>query len=212
MITVEILRKVFDGEAFKIDSPFKIFCLQKVNDKWPFGDGQSYILKTTPNPSDLENPESCALDYEEAEITETDETLKIDKTFVLALSVPRKIIVPAQIIPCICCVGIVRTGSTEGDVYWTKGVFNLGIMDASDNFTSKVNGEATPNFSTNSTTYQKCSGLAFLNLTNGFEIAATERLALRVQIYNKIATTEKGEVRLYLSRGSFDSFMQIFLQ
>lgn len=212
MISVEILRRTFNGEAFKVASPFEIFCLQKVNDKWPFGDGQNYILKANPNPSNLENPEKCNLDYEEAEITETNETLKIDKTFVLALSVPRKIIVPAQIISCVVSVAIVRTGSTNGDVYWTKATFDVGIMDASGNFTSKVDGEATPDFSTNSTGYQHCSGLAFLNLANSFVISESERLALRVQIYNKIATTEKGKVKLYLSRGSFDSFMQIFLQ
>jgi len=190
-----------------------ILVAQKVNDAYPWGSTHTYLLMENPSPSDLEDSDTSDLDYEEKTgITDTSEALQIDKTFVLADLVGRPRQIGAQAVRAVCSVSIARTGETDGNIYWTKATFNLGVMDSSGNFTSKVSADATPNFSTNSADYQTCSGQAFLDLSTGFTVAADERLALRVRVYGYIATTENAKMRLNCSRGSADSYIELFLR
>ena len=184
----------------------RVLALQKVNDKYPWGDGVSYLLMFNPSPSDLDG--DSTLDYEEKTgITDTSEALQIDKTFIFA-DLKRYDILRAKggYMRAVAQAGIARTGDTDGNVYLTKITFDLGYVDSSGNFTSKSSANATPNFSTNSTSYQLCSGQAWLKWD--FDVPAGYRLALRVRLYGYKATTENGKMKLCLSRGAYDSYLE----
>ena len=183
--------------------------LQKVSDKYPWGDDFAYLLMLNPSPSDLDGDDT--LDYEEKTgITDTSEALQIDKTFVFADLLPVDGNLPrvarGGYVRAVVQAGIARTGSTDGNVYLTKITFNLGYVDSSGNFTSKSTADATPNFSTNETDYQLCSGQAWLDYN--FDIPSGYMLALRVRLYGYRQTTESGKMKLCCSRGSFDSYLE----
>ena len=183
--------------------------LQKVSDKYPWGDDFAYLLMFNPSPSDLDGND--ALDCEEKTgITDTSEALQIDKIFIFADLLPVDGNLPrvarGGYVRAVVQAGIARTGSTDGNVYLTKITFNLGYVDSSGNFTSKSTADATPNFSTNSTDYQLCSGQAWLNYN--FDIPSGYMLALRVRLYGYRQTTESGKMKLCCGRGSFDSYLE----
>jgi len=183
--------------------------LQKVSDKYPWGDDFAYLLMLNPSPSDLDGND--ALDYEEkTNISDTSEALQIDKIFIFADLLPVDGNLPrvarGGYVRAVVQAGIARTGSTNGNVYLTKITFNLGYVDSSGNFTSKSTADATPNFSTNSTDYQLCSGQAWLNYN--FDILSGYMLALRVRLYGYRQTTESGKMKLCCGRGSFDSYLE----
>jgi len=183
--------------------------LQKVSDKYPWGDDFAYLLMLNPSPSDLDGDD--ALDYEEKTgITNTEEAVQIDKIFIFADLLPVDGNLPrvarGGYVRAVVQAGIARTGSTDGNVYLTKITFNLGYVDSSGNFTSKSTADATPNFSTNSTDYQLCSGQAWLNYN--FDIPSGYMLALRVRLYGYRQTTESGKMKLCCGRGSYDSYLE----
>lgn len=183
--------------------------LQKVSDKYPWGDDFAYLLMLNPSPSDLDGND--ALDYEEKTgITDTSEALQIDKIFIFADLLPVDGNLPrvarGGYVRAVVQAGIARTGSTNGNVYLTKITFNLGYVDSSGNFTSKSTADATPNFSTNSTDYQLCSGQAWLDYN--FDIPSGYMLALRVRLYGYRQTTENGKMKLCCGRGSYDSYLE----
>jgi len=183
--------------------------LQKVSDKYPWGDDFAYLLMLNPSPSDLDGND--ALDYEEKTgITDTSEALQIDKIFIFADLLPvdgnLSRVARGGYVRAVVQAGIARTGSTNGNVYLTKITFNLGYVDSSGNFTSKSTADATPNFSTNSTDYQLCSGQAWLNYN--FDIPSGYMLALRVRLYGYRQTTESGKMKLCCGRGSYDSYLE----
>ena len=185
--------------------------LQKVNDKYPWGDDFAYLLMLNPSPSDLDGND--ALDYEEKTgITDTSEALQIDKTFVFADLLPVDGNLPrvarGGYVRAVVQAGIARTGASDGNVYLTKITFNLGYVDSSGNFTSKSTADATPNFYTNSTDYQLCSGQVWLNWD--FDIPSGYMLALRVRLYGyrENGDTEHFKMKLCCSRGSYDSYLE----
>ena len=185
-----------------------VLALQKVSDTYPWGSGVSYVLMLNPSPSDLDG--DSTLDCEEKTgITDTSEALQIDKTFVFA-DLEHYDVLPIKggYVRAVAQAGIARTGSTDGNVYLTKISFDLGYVDSSGNFTSKSSANATPNFSTNSTSYQLCSGQAWLKWD--FDVPAGHRLALRVRLYGYRAAggTENFKMKLCCGRGSYDSYLE----
>ena len=194
-----------------IDMVGTFLVLQKVSDKYPWGDDFAYLLMLNPSPSDLDGDDT--LDYEEKTgITDTSEALQIDKTFVFADLLPVDGNLPrvarGGYVRAVVQAGIARTGTTEGNVYLTKINFNLGYVDSSGNFTSKSTADATPNFYTNSTDYQLCSGQAWLDYN--FDIPSGYMLALRVRLYGyrENGDTEHFKMKLCCSRGSYDSYLE----
>ena len=184
----------------------RIFVLQKVNTKYPWGNGFDYLLMSNASPSDLDG--DSTLDCEEKTgITDTSEALQIDKTFVFA-DLEHYDVLPIKggYVRAVAQAGIARTGSTDGNIYLTKITFELGYVNSSGTFTSKSSANATPNFSTNSTDYQLCSGQVWLDWN--FDIPSGYRLALRVKLYGYKATTEHGKMKLCCGRGSYDSYLE----
>ncbi|OQX75289.1 MAG: hypothetical protein B6D54_06105 [Epsilonproteobacteria bacterium 4484_65] len=180
--------------------------LQKVTTKYPWGSDFGYLLMLNPSPSDLDGNDT--LDYiEKTGITDTSEALQIDQTFVFA-DLEHYDALPSSggYVRAVAQAGVARTGSTDGNVYLTKITFDLGYVDSSGNFTSKSSATATTNFNTNSTSYDLCSGQAWLSYD--FDIPSGYKLALRVRLYGKVATTESGKMKLCCGRGSYDSFLE----
>ena len=192
--------------ALLVTSAPLILCLQKVSTKYPWGSDFAYLLMPNPSPSDLNG--NSGLDYEEKTgITDTSEALQLDKTFVFA-DLEHYDVLPSQggYVRAVAQAGIARTGSTDGNVYLTKIVFNLGYVNSDGTFTSQSEATATLNFSTNSTSYQLCSGQVWLDWD--FSVPSGYRLALRVRLYGYIATTENGKMKLCCGRGSYDSYIE----
>jgi len=194
------------GGALVVVAGPLMLALQKVNNKYSWGNGFAYLLTVGRNPSDLDGDKN--LDREEKTgITDTSEALQIDKVFVFA-DLGHYYVLPPKggLVRAVVQAGVARTGSTSGNVYLTKITFNLGYVDSSGNFTSKSAADATPNFYTNKTDYQLCSGQAWLDWN--FDILSGYRLALRVRLYGYKATTEHGKMKLCCTRGSFDSYLE----
>jgi len=190
------------------DWEYTVLVLQKVADKYPWGDDFAYLLKTEPNPSDLDGND--ALDYEEKTgITDTSEASQIDKTFVhdALVDLNRELSNYAR---AVVQVGIARTGDTDGNIYFTKATFTLGYVDEAGTFTSIASADGTPNFSTNSTDYQLCSAQAYITIPDNTIIYPANRIALKVECYGYRATTEHGKMKLCCSRGSYDSYLDFF--
>jgi len=182
-----------------------VLALQKVNDEYPWGDGFAYLLMPNPNPADLDGDES--LDREEKTgITNTTETKQIDEVFVFA-DLQHYYVLPPKggFVRAVAQAGIVVTGGT-GNVYLTRVAFSLGHVDSAGSFTSESTADATPNFSTNSTSYQLCSGQVWLDWN--FDVPDEQMLALRVQLYGKVDSGVTGSMKLCCSRGSFDSYVE----
>jgi len=180
--------------------------LQKVTTKYPWGDDFAYLLMPGPSPSNLDG--NNALDQEEVtNITSTNETKIIEKVFVFA-DLEHYWLLPPKggLVRAVAQAGVARTGDTDGDVYLTKIVFSLGYVNTSGSFTSKSSATAATNFHTNSTDYKLCSGQAWVDWD--FDIPSNCKLAEKVELYGKIASTESGKMKLCLSRGSHDSYLE----
>jgi len=193
------------GRALVIVGGPLVLALQKVNDKYSWGDGFAYLLMPIPNPADLDGDDS--LDYEEKTgITNTTEAKQIDKVFVFA-DLQHYYVLPPKggLVRTVVQTGIARTGGT-GDVYLTKMTFSLGYVDSAGSFTSGSTADATPNFYTDKTDYQLCSGQAWLNWD--FDIPDGRMFALRVQLYGKVDSGVTGKMKLCCSRDAYDSFLE----
>lgn len=185
-----------------------VLALQKVNDKYPWGDDFAYILAVGRNPTDLDGDKSLDCE-EETNITDVTEALQIDKVFVFA-DLEHYYVLPPKggLVRAVAQGGIARTGASDGKVYLTKITFNLGYVNSAGTFTSGSTADATPNFSTNSTDYQLCSGQAWLDWD--FDIPSEYMLALRVRLYGyrENGDTEHFKMKLCCARGSFDSYLE----
>ena len=193
------------GGALVVVAGPLMLALQKVNNKYSWGNGFAYLLTVGRNPSDLDGDKN--LDREEKTgITDTSEALQIDKVFVFA-DLQHYYVLPPKggLVRTVVQTGIARTGGT-GDVYLTKMTFSLGYVDSAGSFTSGSTADATPNFYTDKTDYQLCSGQAWLNWD--FDIPDGRMFALRVQLYGKVDSGVTGKMKLCCSRDAYDSFLE----
>ncbi|RLC78565.1 MAG: hypothetical protein DRJ03_25080 [Chloroflexi bacterium] len=182
-----------------------MLALQKVNDKYPWGDDFAYILAVGRNPSDLDGDDS--LDCEEKTgITDTSETEQVNKIFVFA-DLRHYYVLPPRggLVRAVVQAGIAVTNGT-GSIYLTKMTFGLGYVDSAGSFTSGSTADATPNFYTNKVDYQLCSGQAWLDWN--FDIPSGRMLALRVQLYGRVDSGVTGKMKLCCGRGSYDSYLE----
>ena len=182
-----------------------VLALQKVNDKYSWGDSFAYLLMPIPSPADLDGDDS--LDCEEKTgITNTGEAEQINKVFVFA-DLQHYFVLPPKggLVRTVVQTGIARTDGT-GNVYLTKMTFSLGYVDSAGSFTSGSTADAMPNFYTDKTDYQLCSGQAWLNWD--FDIPDGRMFALRVQLYGKVDSGVTGKMKLCCSRDAYDSFLE----
>lgn len=188
--------------------------LQKVGDVYTFGTvNPALLLLANPVPADLDK--DVNLDYEEKiGISDTVEALQLDKYFVM---VPAG--VPVGAIDKLYTEGVARAviglavkGNGTIATTLTKVAVDVGVIDEAGVFTSRQSGDTTPNYSTNSVTYQLLSAQALLNITGASVINKNERLCLRVRVFGHVASGNAGAIRILCARGSADSYMEIPLK
>jgi len=201
----EIMRLIARGRALAIVPSPLILALQDVgtNNKYSWGTGFRYTLMPNPSPSDLENSSLDAI--EKTNISGT-ESVQLDEVFVFA-DLEHYYPVPTEgYVRTVLQVGAARGGTTAGTTYLTKAILDLGYIDTGGTFTSESSGNALINLKTTSTSYQSKSVQAWLS--HSFEIPSGKKFALRVRLCAKMETANDGKIKLYLSRGSFDSYIE----
>jgi hypothetical protein len=163
----------------------------------------AYVMLTRAVPSDEVN----GVDYIEASVTETSETLKIDQRFVMAEDIQDDLVIRG-LATAVATVGVKGDGTYA--TYISKLVFTIEKVDTAGNYTTLSTKTVTlsPPFSTTGTSWVYGSVEALLKITE--VLTTNERLALRVQVYGYMAAGGTAQAaRLVFTRGSSDSYLEV---
>lgn len=185
---------------------------------WTLPDGStttSYILAREPVPASLAN----ASDYIEQAVTDTSSALQIDQRFVWAenqllgyyssISDALDSLVVEGTAPIVLKVGALGDGTHA--TYIDQIQVSLEVLDSSGTYTQKALSDITLStpLSNDTTSWVTWDWYCLLNLSRT-EILATENIVLRVRLYGYMDTGGTSQaVRLYFTRGSTDSFVDI---
>ena len=185
----------------------KQFVMQKVTNGYHWGGGgQQRLLMENPSPSTLDNND--ALDFIESnQIDSTSSTCVIDVVFCSTDEMERQIYGPARIISSVGVKRILGNGS----VHFDNIVGSVGYMDPSGVY-HEMGADSLPiPYNITSGTYVERTTQLFANIPNGFS-TDENRLAARVSIYAFVDANTTGQVRLNLTRGSADSYIELVMR
>jgi len=184
----------------------KLFVMQKVTAGYNWGITQQLLLMENPSPSNLDGND--ALDFKESnEINNTSSTLVLGVIFCCTDEMKRQIYGLARMI---VSVGLKRTSGT-GSVYLDNIVMSVGYLDSSGMY-HEMNSKYMPiPYNTTSETYVERTTQLFVNLPTAFSTDGN-RLAARVQIYAFVDANTVGQVRINLTRGSADSYIELVMR
>jgi len=185
----------------------KQFVMQKVTNGYHWGEGgQQLLLMENPSPSTLDNND--ALDFVESnEINNTTSTCVIDVVFCSTDEIEKQIYGPARIISS---VGVKRI-SGDGLVYFDNIIGGVGYMDPSGVYHEMGTDSLPIPYNITSGTYVERTTQLFANIPTSFSTDGN-RLAARVMIYAFVDTNTVGQVRLNLTRGSADSYIELVMR
>jgi len=185
----------------------KQFVMQKVTNGYHWGEGgQQLLLMENPSPSTLDNND--ALDFVESnEINNTTSTCVIDVVFCSTDEIEKQIYGPARIISS---VGVKRI-SGDGLVYFDNIIGGVGYMDPSGVYHEMGTDSLPIPYNITSGTYVERTTQLFANIPTSFSTDGN-RLAARVMIYAFVDTNTVGQVRLNLTRGSADSYIELAMR
>jgi len=184
----------------------KQFVMQKVTNGYHWAEGQLYLLMENPSPSTLDN--NNALDFIESnQINSTSSTCVIDVTFCSTNEMEKQIYGPARIISS---VGVKRI-SGDGLVYIDNIVGSVGYMDPLGVYHAMGADSLPIPYNITFGTYVERTTQLFANIAGGF-ITNENRLAARVSIYAFVDANTSGQVRLNLTRGSADSYIELVMR
>ena len=108
-------------------------------------------------------------------------------------------------------IGVKRT-STTGTVYFDKINMNIGYINNAGTFTPVYNADATQAFSTQSQTYVDLCLQDFVRITSDYSLI-NKRFAVNVKVFAHVnATTTIGQLGVYHTRGSADSYVEVELK
>ena len=108
-------------------------------------------------------------------------------------------------------IGIKRN-STDGTVHFDKIKMNIGYINSAGTFTSVYNADATHTFSTTSGTYVRLCLQDFVGIANDYSLVDM-RFAVRVNVFAWVdSATTIGQLGMYHTRGSADSYVEIELK
>jgi len=184
----------------------KQFVMQRVISGYDWGTEQQFLLMENPSPSNLDGNDT--LDFmESTQIYDTSSILVVSVTFCCTDEMKRQIYGLARIISSI---GLKRT-SGSGSVYLDNVVMGVGYFDSSGTY-HEMNSKYMPiPYSTTSETYVERTTQLFVNLPTAFSTDGN-RLAARVQIYAFVDANTVGQVRINLTRGSADSYIELVMR
>jgi len=116
-----------------------------------------------------------------------------------------------HVVRSVITIGIKRN-STDGTVYFDKINMNIGYINNAGAFTSVYNADATHAFSTTSGTYVDLCLQEFVGITNDYSLV-DKRFAVKVNVFAHVnATTASGQLGVYHTRGSADSYVEVELK
>ena len=184
----------------------KQFVMQKVTAGYNWGITQQLLLMENPSPSNLDGND--ALDFKESnEINNTSSTLVLGVIFCCTDEMKRQIYGLARMI---VSVGLKRTSGT-GSVYLDNIVMSVGYINSSGGYNEMGAKSMYIPYSTTSETYVERTTQLFVNVPTSFSTDGN-RLAARVQIYAYASANTVGQVRINLTRGSADSYMELVMR
>jgi len=115
-----------------------------------------------------------------------------------------------HVIRSVITIGVKRN-STDGTVYFDKINMNIGYMNSVGTFISVRNADASHAFSTASETYVDLCLQEFVRITNDYSLVG-RRFAVKVNVFAHVdATTTSGQLGVYHTRGSADSYVEVEL-
>jgi len=116
-----------------------------------------------------------------------------------------------HVVRSIITIGIKRN-STDGTVYFDKINTEIGYINNAGNFTSVSNLDASHAFSTPSETYIRLCLQDFVGIPSDYSLV-DKRFAVKVNVFAHVdATTTHGQLGMYHTRGSADSYVEIQLK
>ena len=183
----------------------KIYVFQKVTNPYVFGSNNLlYLLMENPSPSNLIN----GIDFFASnEFSNTDTLSVYDMVFVCTEKTSKSI---THSVRGVITIGVKRN-SDSGTVHVDKINTNIGYIDNTGNFTPRYNADATCVFSTESQAYVNLCLQDFVGITNDYSLA-NKRFAVKVKIFAHVdATTTHGQLGMYHTRGSADSYVEVEL-
>ena len=182
----------------------KIYVFQKVANPYVFGGDNTRLLMENPSPSNLINGVDF---FASDEFSNINSTSVYDMVFVCTEKTDKSI---THVVRSIITIGIKRN-SGSGTVNFDKINISIGYIDNTGNFTPSYNADATCVFSTESQAYVDLCLQDFVGITNDYSLV-DKRFAVRVKIFAHVdATTTHGQLGLYHTRGSADSYVEIQL-
>ena len=184
----------------------KIYVFQQVTNAYVFGgNNHQRLLMENPSPSNLINGVDF---FASDEFSNTASENVYNMIFVCTEKTDKSI---THSIRGVITIGVKRT-STTGTVYFDKINMNIGYINNAGTFTPVYNADATQAFSTQSQTYVDLCLQDFVGITNDYSLI-NKRFAVNVKVFAHVdATTTSGQLGMYHTRGSADSYVEVELK
>ena len=184
----------------------KQFVMQRVTNGYNWVEEQHYLLMENPSPSTLDNNDE--LDFVESNpIGNTSTTVVLNVIFCSTDEAIKQIYGLARIISS---VGVKRI-SGNGSVYLDVVILAVGYIDSSGEYHEAGVGETAIPYSTASVEYVERTIQLFTRILISFS-TDENRLAVHVEIHASVDAGTVGQVRLNLTRGSADSYIELVMR
>ena len=182
----------------------KIYIIQRVTNPYVFGGNNERLLMENPSPSNLINGVDF---FATTSFSNTASAIVYDKVFVCTEKTNKSI---THSVRGVITIGVERT-TTSGTVHVDKININIGYINSAGTFTSVYNADATHAFSTASGTYVGLCLQDFVGIVNDYSLV-DKRFAVKVNVFAHVdATTTTGQLGMYHTRGSADSYVEVEL-
>jgi len=183
----------------------KIYVFQQVTNAYVFGSHNlRRLLMENPSPSNLINGVDFFASGEFSNMTSAN---VYDAVFVCTEKTNKSI---THFVRGVITTGIKRN-SGDGDAYVDKIKLSIGYITSTGAFVSVCNADATCVFSTTSGTYVRLCLQDFVGIMNDYSLV-DKRFAVKVNVFAHVNSANTvGQVGMYYTRGSADSYVEVEL-
>ena len=184
----------------------KIYVFQQVTNAYVFGgNNHQRLLMENPSPSNLINGVDF---FASAPFSNTTSANVYNMIFVCTEKTNKSI---THVVRSVITIGIKRN-SGNGTVYFDKINMKIGYINNAGTFTSVSDLDALHAFSTTSGTYVDLCLQDFVGITNDYSLAG-KRFAVKVNIFAHVDSADTvGQLGMYHTRGSADSYVEVELK